>query len=114
MKKGDRVTLRVRKAGFQPGASGRVVAVFSDGNLGVNIDRDHNGNAVQPPFPLPPSPASHFSAAAAAAASLAATAGTRRIRKPPAKRRCIAKVGKRRCKNWTVEGTDRCHAHRPR
>lgn len=115
MKKGDRVTLSVRKAGFRPGAGGRVVAVFSDGKLAVNIDRDHTDKAVRPPFPLPPSPASHFStgaAVAAVAASLAPPAASRKARKPPKGRRCTAKVGRRRCKNWTVEGTDRCYAHR--
>jgi len=57
---GDEVELTVRRAGFAPGAKGRVEAVKGNGTINVSINEDSGGKPVSPPFPDLAAPASSY------------------------------------------------------
>ena len=52
MEVGDRVVLTERRSGYQPGAEGLVTQENGNDTINVDIDTDHQGNAVDPPDPL--------------------------------------------------------------
>lgn len=60
MQKGDRVTLTRSLGAYDAGAEGVIVSIPERGILNVDIDKDHNGNAVVPVDPLPPSTSDYF------------------------------------------------------
>ena len=55
---GDHVELVKPVLVYQPGATGNVTGVRSDGRLLVTVNNDPGGNPT--PFPLPPRDKSHF------------------------------------------------------
>ena len=48
---GDRVRLMRVSCGYGPGAEGIVMIIPQPGVLQVNIDKDSNGQSIQPPNP---------------------------------------------------------------
>lgn len=57
---GDRVKL-LRSVGVYPaGCKGIVEHVGGDGYIDVSLDENEQGNAINPPVPLPPFPKSSF------------------------------------------------------
>ena len=57
---GDHVKMRRRSSGYDPGAQGVVLTIPEPNVLQVDIDKDENGNQIQPPDPLPPLPENYF------------------------------------------------------
>lgn len=58
--KGDRVELVKSSSGYDPGAQGVVITLVGSDVLQVDIDKDENGDPVQPPDPLPPLSSNYF------------------------------------------------------
>ncbi|GEM_PF-4790392 len=60
MRAGDRVKLVSAVGLYEAGSKGIVNNVGGDGYVNVTLDEDENGNSLEPPVPLPPSPKHKF------------------------------------------------------
>jgi len=60
MNEGDRVRLRRDIFIYSKGAEGVVVSKPTQNTADVNIDKDHEGNSINPPYPLASQPTIFF------------------------------------------------------